>query len=118
MWKLLERLRAEPPESRRWVAFIVALCLTGVIGIAWFMSLSVGSSSVQTYDKDAAAAAPPWQAVVKAVTDTASSIQEFIGSLQQETLTFIASSTATSTIIDVGVVASSTNATSTATTTP
>lgn len=42
MFKLIARIRSQPPEYRRKVAFFSAAVLTGLIIVVWFVSLFVG----------------------------------------------------------------------------
>lgn len=89
----LDELRGEPEPRRKRLAFIVAFCLTGVIGVAWFMSLSAVSESVQSYSSSEATSTSPLSAIASAFTDTANSVRDLVGQLKQSTLTFVASST-------------------------
>lgn len=93
MFDFLERLRNESESYRRRVTIIVALSLTGVILVAWTMSLSAGSFYAYNKEPQAVATTSPLTAVWIALTESISGIKDAIGSLKDTKIIFTATTT-------------------------
>jgi hypothetical protein len=52
---LLERLREKPKEVRVQVSFLTALCVTGVVGLLWGVTLPTRLQGLRTSDQTASA---------------------------------------------------------------
>lgn len=94
MFKLLDRLRSESESHRRTTALVVAFSLTGLVLIAWVMSLSVSSYYSYNYNQSqASASTSPAAAVRDAFAGGVSLVKDFMNALNQtKTILFSASS--------------------------
>ncbi|OHA26863.1 MAG: hypothetical protein A3C06_02360 [Candidatus Taylorbacteria bacterium RIFCSPHIGHO2_02_FULL_46_13] len=82
MFKFFDRLRGEPESYRRRTALVVSFSLTGVVLIAWLMSLSV--SSRYSYNQaQATSSTSPTAAVREAFVGGVSIVKDFMNAIQQ-----------------------------------
>ena len=93
MWKFLEQLREESEGHRRHVTLVAACVLTALVAVAWFMSVSAGTSSI-TYRKPSGVASTSALASVRdAFVQGTSALEDFVATLKNTTVIFTASST-------------------------
>jgi len=96
----IERLREGSEGSRKRAAFVVALSLTGIIGIGWFMSFSGGSRSFYNSQTALTSTTSPLAAIgdaFRAGSDLFSGIFNDVTNLVSETKTIFSATTSIAT---------------------
>ncbi len=82
---LLERLREKPKETRVQVSFLTALCVTGVIGLLWGVTLPTRLRALPQGDQTAQAEGA--SSLSSFFADTKNNLGQLIGATGQATTT-------------------------------
>ncbi len=87
LFDFLERLREEPESHRRRTAFVVALSVTGLVALGWFMSWSGGSRVSYTSTE---ATSSPLTVLAQTLTEGREMFHDLFGALGESRDVFIA----------------------------